>query len=123
MKFMDRLERKIGKYAIPNLTRYIILSYVIGYILYFLDAYLDTNIINWISLNPQLIMRGQVWRIVSWLITPPAQLSVFSVIMLFCYYQLGTVLERTWGAFRYNMYIAIGLIMTIAGSFVLPVLV
>ncbi len=36
---------------------------------------------------------------------PPGQLNIFTLIMLLCYYQLGTALERTWGAFRYNVYI------------------
>lgn len=119
MEFINKLERKFGKYAIPHLTRYIILTYVIGYIFYFLDAYAGTNILYWISLNPQLIMQGQVWRIFSWLVTPPTQLSIFSVIMLFCYYQLGSVLERAWGNFRYNVYIIIGLLTTFAGAFII----
>ena len=33
MKFIDKLERKFGKYGIENLTIYIIVSYVLGYAL------------------------------------------------------------------------------------------
>lgn len=33
MNFFKKLERKFGKYAIPNLTKYIIITYVIGYVL------------------------------------------------------------------------------------------
>lgn len=118
MKFLNKLERKFGKYAIPNLTRYIIFTYIIGYILYFISAY-RVNILGWLTLNPYLVMQGQVWRLVTWVLTPPGQPDIFTIIMLIFYYQLGTVLERTWGNFMYNVYIFLGLIMTVVGSFIL----
>ena len=31
MNWLDKLERKFGRYAIPNLTMYLIGGYVIGY--------------------------------------------------------------------------------------------
>ena len=37
--------------------------------------------------------------------------------MLLFYYNLGTALERTWGTYRYNVYIFSGMLFTIAGSF------
>ena len=33
MNFLNKMERKFGRYAIPELTKYIILCYVIGYAL------------------------------------------------------------------------------------------
>ena len=36
MKFIDKMERKLGKYAIHNLMNYIIVLYVIGLILSYL---------------------------------------------------------------------------------------
>ena len=35
------------------------------------------------------------------------------------YYSLGTTLERTWGTFRYTLYIFSGLIFTVIGAFLL----
>ena len=44
MKLLNKLERKFGAYAIRNLTLYIIVTYIIGYVLEFaggnLTAYL-----------------------------------------------------------------------------------
>ena len=37
MKFIDKLERKFGNRGIENLTIYIIVSYVLGYALMFLN--------------------------------------------------------------------------------------
>jgi hypothetical protein len=119
MNFLNRLERKFGKYAIRNLTKYIILTYVIGYVLYYISIYTPYNILGWLALNPAAILHGEVWRLVTWVLTPPTSLDIFTIIMLICYYQLGTILERVWGDFLYNVYIFFGLIMTIVGSFIL----
>ncbi len=121
MDFLHKLERKIGKYAIHHLTIYIIMTYVAGYILYFM-ALMNPEygtVFNYLTLSPSLILKGQVWRLVSWWLIPPSSLNIWTIIMLICYYQLGTLLERTWGDFLYDVYIFFGLIMTVIGAFVL----
>jgi len=113
LKFLNSLERKIGKYAITNLSLYIIIAYVIGYILAL------TGSVEFISLNPYYISKGQVWRIITWLLVPPGSFDIFTIIMLYFYYQIGRALENTWGAFRYNVYIFSGIIFTVIGAVVL----
>ncbi|MBQ9503786.1 MAG: hypothetical protein IJU93_02140, partial [Lachnospiraceae bacterium] len=110
MNWLNKLERKFGRYAISGLTRYMILSYVIGY-LFSLTGMINggSGLLGLINLNPYLIFHGQVWRLVTWVLMPPGTLSIFTVIMLFFYYSLGTALEQTWGTFRYNVYIFSGL--------------
>lgn len=115
MKFLNKLERRLGRYAIPNLTLYIIGTYVLGYLIQFAAG----NIINYLYLDPCKILHGQVWRLVSWLLVPPWDISLFIIITLFFYYSLGSTLERTWGTFRYNFYIFGGIFMTIIGAFIL----
>lgn len=119
MKFLNKMERKFGKYAIRNLTKYIILTYIVGYVLLLISSYSSFNVLSWLTMNPGAIMRGQVWRLVTWVLMPPGSLDVFTIIMLICYYQLGSILERTWGAFLYNVYIFFGLIMTVIGAFIM----
>ena len=116
MKFLNKMERKFGKYAIRNLTKYIILTYIVGYVLLLISSYSSFNVLSWLTMNPGAIMRGQVWRLVTWVLMPPGSLDVFTIIMLICYYQLGSILERTWGAFLYNVHIFFGLIMTVIGA-------
>lgn len=112
-KLLNKMERKLGKFAISNLSLYIIIAYILGYILSF------TGALNIFTLDPYEICHGQVWRILTWIIVPPSKFDLFTVIMLYFYYQLGTTLERTWGAFRYNIYIFSGMIFTILGAFLL----
>ncbi len=119
MGFFQKLERKFGRYAIRGLTKYIIAAYVIGYVIYIMSSAGSTDYQLLLSLNPGAIMRGQVWRLFTWVLMPPSSLSVFTLVMLFCYYQLGSVLERVWGDFMYNFYIFFGLIMTVVGAFIM----
>ena len=116
MNFLNKMERKFGRYAIHNLSMYIIGGYIIGYVLYFLAP---DVLYNYLSLEPYYILRGQVWRIVTWVLIPPESPDLFTIIMLILYYQLGTELERAWGSFRFNVYIFLGMISTLAGAFIL----
>ena len=115
MKFLNKLERKFGRYAISRLTMYIIATYILGYVLEFTAG----NLTQYLYLDPYYILHGQVWRLVSWLLVPPESLDIFTIIMLYFYYSIGTTLESTWGTFRYNVYIFGGILWTIIGSFVL----
>ncbi len=119
-KFLNKMERKFGRYAVPQLTKFIILTYIIGYMLYFFQALTHNNILMLMYLSPRLIIKGgQVWRLVTWLFMPPESPGIFTIIMLFFYYQIGTALEQTWGDFRYNLYIFSGILFMVIGAFVL----
>lgn len=115
MNFLNKLERKFGKYAFSNLTIYIIITYAAGYLL----QVLAPNILAYLTLEPAYILQGQVWRLVSWILIPPGRLDLFTIITLFFYYSIGTTLERTWGTFRYNVYIFSGVLLTVIGAFIL----
>lgn len=115
MNWLNKMERKFGRYAIPNLTMYLIGAYVIGY---GIELFLP-DLFQWLVLNPILIMQGQVWRILSWVLVPPSGNPITILIMLIFYYSVGRSLERSWGAFRYNVYMFSGLLFTVLGSFVM----
>ena len=113
MKFVYKLERKLGRYAIKNVALVLIICYAIGYILELMPG----NWMSFLSLNPYLVLHGQVWRLITWILVPPESFSFFTLIMLYFYYSLGTTLERTWGSFRFNFFIFGGILFTIIGAF------
>ena len=119
MNWLNNLERKIGRYAIHHLIRYIIAAYVIGF---GIQYFLSNNVIWMLSLNPAAILQGEVWRIFSWILIPPGQFNIFTIIMLFLYYWIGSSLEKAWGAFRFNVFIYSGIIFTVLGAFVLQLI-
>lgn len=123
MKFIDKLERKFGRLGIPNLTVYIIGCYVLGYFL----AMFVPGVLDMLSLDMSMVMRGQIWRLVTWVIYPPSSvggtgnLVMFLLAIFFFYYPIGTSLERTWGTFRYTLYIFSGLLFTVIAAVLLHV--
>ena len=112
---IQKLERKIGKYAIVNLTKYIIILYIAGFVLQLAPASVNTS--DFLALNPYLIMKGQIWRIFTWILIPPQKLDILIVITLLFYYFVGNMMERTVGSFRYNLFIFTGLILMIVAAF------
>jgi len=113
MKFFTDLERKYHKYAIPNLMYYIIALYSAGLVLHWTQPELYWQLL---CLDAEAILHGQVWRLVTFLIYPPALGSwvfldpVIGVLSLLMYFNLGQTLERIWGAFRFNLFFLIGVI-------------
>ena len=115
-QFLAKIERKMGKYAIPRLPLVMIICYAIGYMMQLINP----QIIYVLSLNPYAILHGQVWRIISWILIPPDSSNIFLVlIMMYFYYSIGTTLERTWGSFYFNVYIFSGMIFTLLGAFLM----
>ena len=111
---MSNFERRFCKYAIPNLTLILIIGYAIGYLMEFVNS----NFLMFLALDPYKILHGQVWRIFTWLIIPPPSGNIlFVLLMLWCCYSIGTVLERTWGTYKYNVFIISGVLLTVLAAF------
>lgn len=115
--FSGKIERKFGKYAIPNISAYLIACYAAGYLI----ELIYPAFLGYLTLDPyQIFFHGQVWRLVSWILIPPSSSNLFfTLVMLVFYYSIGTQLERTWGTYRYNLYLFCGMLFTILGSLVL----
>ena len=116
----NKLEKKIGKYAIPGLINYLIGGYAIGYFFEFLSGLSGYSFATYLTLEPYYILHEfQIWRIITWVLIAPQQNILFALIMMFFYWQLGTALERTWGTFKFNVYIFGGIIFTVIGAFLM----
>ena len=112
--WLDKMERRFGRYAIRNLTMYLLAGYAIGYLL----SFTMPQLLTYFTLEPALILKGQVWRLLSWVIIPPNDNIIFVIFMMLLYYSLGNTLESYWVAFRYNVYIFSGILFTVIGAFI-----
>lgn len=108
---MTKLERKFGKFAIPNLTLILIGGFVLGYLI----EIISPEALSIIALDPIKVMQGQVYRLLTWVIIPPYGASIFVIITLMFYFYVGRTLENTWGDFRYTVYILAGILFTDLG--------
>lgn len=117
MRLLARLERRFGRYAIPNITLYLI----IGQVFFWLTTFSKPEVMDRIQMIPDRILDGEIWRLVTFVFTPPFQMHpVFMFFAMWLFHTMGTALEQTWGTFRYNAYLFIGYVLTVGISFFYP---
>ena len=112
---MNRMERKLGRYAVPNLMLYMIVIYGAGFLLSqmrpgFYEAWLDLDVYR--------ILHGEVWRLITFILQPPSDSMLWVILELYIYYSIGRSLEKMWGTFRFNVYYFSGLLFQIVSAFV-----
>lgn len=116
--FLDKMERKLGRYAIRNLMKYIIGVYIAGALISVVNPLLYYE---YLSLNVEAVMKGQIWRLVTFILEPMGSLRggaslFFFLITLYFYWILGTNLENAWGTFRFNVYYVSGILLNIIAA-------
>ena len=116
LKLLNKMERKFGKYYIPNLMLYI----VIGSLIVFVFDYLfpELYISSYMYFDRAAIMQGQVWRVLSFVLCPFSSNPVFMLISCYFYWLIGSQLEQVWGGFRFNVFYLMGVIGTIIGGII-----
>ncbi len=115
MNFLDKLERKYGRFCIPNLMLYIMMG---NAIVFLTDGLLNMGLSYLIYFEPTLIMRGEVWRIFTWIFLTGNQSPIWFIFFMFLYYSIGRELEYQWGSFKFNVYYLLGTVFSIAGYFI-----
>jgi hypothetical protein len=118
-----RLERTLGRFAVPHLTVWLIAAQVLVYL-----AALSTDhrpdagepLEARLTLVPDKVLAGEVWRLVTFLATPPAASPVWAFFFWYLFYLMGEALEVYWGRFRYTLYLLIGYAATVAAAFLTP---
>jgi hypothetical protein len=113
---LDKLERKFRRYAIPNVTLYLIL----GQVLFFVFALAGRFILERVVLIPDRVIAGEWWRLITFLFIPPVTNPIFAFFAWYMFYLMGSALESHWGAFRYNFFLLIGYVVTVVVTFLFP---
>ena len=120
-KWLNKLERRYGKYAIPDLMLYVTLT--MGLVFLF-DLFVSRNpnntfsLVSMLEFDRGLILKGQIWRVITFLVIPNTGSILFAALELYFFWMLGTGLERQWGAFRFNIYFFLGAVGCIIAGFI-----
>lgn len=116
MKWLDKLERKCGRVAIPNLM----LLIVGGMFFVFLCDLLlpELQVSYWIALDRDLVFQGQVWRLITFIFAPTSNSIIWILFSLYFYYLAGSGLEGQWGSFRFNVYYLVGILGAIIAAMI-----
>ncbi len=118
--FLNKLERRFGRYAVPDLIKYVVALYCAGTIL----GLINPGIYNaYLSLNFNAIFHGQIWRLFTFLLEPGADPGgsiliniIFFLIKVNLFFLFGRSLEQAWGTFRFNMYFFSGYLLNILAA-------
>jgi hypothetical protein len=125
MRLLAALERRFGRYAVPNVTMALILGQIVTYaVCYGIDNQPGRETdppAEWtIALIPSKVLAGEVWRLATFLIMPPASSPIFVAFFWMFFWFVGNSMEAYWGTFRYNVYLLVGYAATVAAAFVAP---
>ena len=119
MKWIDKLQRKFGRYAVRDLMKYLTMVYGAGLLI---EIIAPGFYAQYLCLNMQAVLHGQIWRLVTFMVYPPGGGLVMSLLIMLIYYHFGTTLERCWGTFRFNLYVFSGILFHIVAAVVVTLL-
>src|ERR1700712_3087027 len=114
MALLNRLERLFGRLAIPNISLYLVL----GQVVFWSVAFFGFFDLERIALLPIAVRGGEVWRLFTFMLLPPASSPVFIAFAWYIFWMMGTALEHNWGVFRYNLFIFVGWALTVGVAFI-----
>lgn len=118
MKKIDIFCYKHPRFGIRNLMLYVVVGAAIVWLFNLFTMYSSVNILSYLYFSPYLILRGQVWRLLTFIIIPPST-GILTLVAFYFYYFIGRTLEQQWGPGKFTIYFFTGVILTIVYGFVI----
>lgn len=112
MRLIDRFCYRHPNFGIPNLMRYLTIANVAFWIL----GMANSTLMSYLSFDAGLILRGQIWRLVTFMVYPP-NMGLLAFLVFYFYYWMGSTLEQVWGTPQFNVYLLIGWALTVLYGF------
>lgn len=116
MNWLDKMERKYGRFAIPNFMTTIVTGMAMVFVCNLLFP--RANLISYLYFSPQLVLHGQIWRLITFIFIPPDSSLFFILFALYFYYLIGNSLEHEWGSFKFNLYYLVGILGNLVAGFI-----
>lgn len=107
-RLLARLERRFGRFAIPNLP-YVLVG---GTGIVFVLALMRPEFLAALMLDWDLVKEGQVWRLITYLFIPSSMSPIWVFFILYFMFLFSQALESEWGAFKFNVFYLLGAIGT-----------
>lgn len=114
MNWLDKVERKMRWFAVPNLM--MLLSGLMLAVFLLEIALPEEAVSQYLWLDWNAVRAGQLWRVLSFLILPPAASPFFLLFSLYFFCLMGNGLESQWGASKFTLFYTVGALGTIIGS-------
>lgn len=114
MNWLDKVERKMRWFAVPNLM--MLLSGLMLAVFLLELALPEEAVSQYLWLDWNAVRAGQLWRVLSFLILPPASSPFFLLFSLYFFCLMGNGLESQWGTSKFTLFYTVGALGTIIGS-------
>lgn len=118
--WLDKLQRRFGRFRIENLMFYIVLTmgavFIIDYCMMFSPV--NFSLSSFIYFDRAAILSGQIWRIITFIFMPVGSSVIFFMFSLYFYWLIGSALESEWGVFKFNVFYLFGVIGSIVFGFI-----
>lgn len=108
MNWITKLERKYGRYCIPNLISVLIGGQIL---VYAVELFVNQYVSFYLDLERTSLLAGQLWRALTFVFVPFSGGGPLSVILgIYFTWFVGTALEKEWGDFRFNLYLLLEMV-------------
>ena len=114
MNWLDKVERKMRWFVVPNLM--MLLSGLMLAVFLLELALPEEAVSQYLWLDWNAVRAGQLWRVLSFLILPPASSPFFLLFSLYFFCLMGNGLESQWGTSKFTLFYTVGALGTIIGS-------
>ena len=101
-------------FAVPNLM--MLLSGLMLAVFLLEIALPEEAVSQYLWLDWNAVRAGQIWRVLSFLILPPAASPFFLLFSLYFFCLMGNGLESQWGTSKFTLFYTVGALGTIIGS-------
>ena len=107
---MKRFERFLARNKYKGVSNLMMLIMFGNALIYVLGIIPELNgVASFFAFDRAAVLRGEVWRLITFMFVPPDLNVIFIVFFLYLYYLIGRVLEREWGTLKFNLYYLTGL--------------
>ena len=106
---IDRFCAKHPRFGFNNLMLYLVIAQAVVFVL---DMVFGSIPSLMLAFSRELILRGQVWRLVTFAIVPNSSNPFNLLLSCYFYYWIGQLLERSWGTAKFNLFYLSGVVLS-----------
>ena len=112
-RWLHKLERLARPLAVPHALAAIVAAQIFFYLVGLFDV---TRL--WFAWTP--VFEGEWWRVLTFVVSPPDVYWVWFAFAIAFLYSLGNALEQEWGTLRFNLFLLLGAVFTLAAALLTP---
>ena len=115
-RWSHKFERMAGPLASPYLFPAIVAGQTFFYLARLLGLFDESRI--WFAWS--LVRAGEWWRLATFAVSPPDVGWIWFAFAMSCLFSLGNALAAEWGTLRFNFFLLLGGVLTLAAALLSP---